>query len=225
MMKMSLLPVLVCGILVTASLTTAARGQEPKSMKQEPARESVARSVKVGTTLENLQTAYYAEHNEAGLYKEFAKKADEEGYGQVASMFRAVARAEEIHADSKADLIRQMGGTPKADADPMTVQSTRENLEHAQASETYERDSMYPQFVKQARKEKNKAAVRIFTLDQGAEPKHRAMFEQTLADLDGYRGQNVELYVCPVCGWTVRTMRGAKCPLCSTPKERFEKVK
>jgi rubrerythrin len=224
-MKQSRLLAFGCAFFVAALLTTAAHGRDPESVKQESARDSAAHSVQVGTTLENLQTAYYAESNETALYRAFARKADEEGYHQVASMFRAVARAEEIHATSKAALISKLGGTPKADMDSMTVLSTRENLEFAMASETYERDAMYPEFVKQAKTEKNQAAVRIFTLDQAAEPGHHAMFEQTLADLEGYRGENVEVLVCPVCGRTVRAMREAVCPVCSTPKEKFEKVK
>ena len=209
-----------CAILCTAAVTTTALGEDAKSVKPEP-----SRSAQVGTTLENLQTAYYAESNEAAVYREFAKKADEEGYHQVASMFRAVARAEEIHATSKAALISKMGGTPKVDTDPMTVLSTRENLDFAMASETYEKDVMYPEFMEQARKEKNSAAVRLFNLDLGAEPGHHAMFQQTLADLEGYRGENVQVLVCPVCGMTVRAMREAACPVCSTPRKKFEKVK
>lgn len=224
-MKHSRLLAFGCAFLVAALLTTAAHGRDPESVKRESARDSVAHSVQVGTTLENLQTAFYAESNETALYREFAKKADEEGYHQVASMFRAIARAEEIHAASKADLIRQLGGIPKAERDSMTVLSTRENLDFAMASETYEMNVMYPEFVKQAHKEKNQAAVRIFTLDQSAEPGHHAMFEQTLADLEGFRGENVQLLVCPGCGRTVRAMREAACPVCSTPKEKFEKVR
>jgi rubrerythrin len=212
-------------IVFSAALATTAMAEDTKAANPASAQTEAMQSVQVGTTVENLQTAFYAESNEAALYRKFAKKADEEGYAQVASMFRAIARAEEIHATSKADLIRQMGGTPKAESDSMTVGSTRENLEFAMASETYEKDVMYPEFIKQARKERNEAAVRIFTLDMAAEPGHHAMYQQTLADLEGYRGENVQLLVCPGCGMTVRTMRESVCPVCSTPKEKFEKVK
>ena len=50
------------------------------------------------STLDNLQAAFNGESNANARYLAFAKKADEEGYGQVASLFRAAARAEEIHA-------------------------------------------------------------------------------------------------------------------------------
>jgi rubrerythrin len=219
-MKNSRWLILGCALLCAAAMTTTALGKDAKSVKPE-----ASRSAQVGTTLENLQTAYYAESNETAVYREFARKADEEGYHQVASMFRAVARAEEIHSASKAALISKMGGTPAVETDPITVLSTRENLDFAMASETYENDVMYPGFIEQARKEKNSAAVRLFTLDLGAEPGHHAMFQQTLGDLEGYRGENVQVLVCPMCGMTVRTLREAACPVCSTPKEKFEKIK
>jgi rubrerythrin len=208
-MKLSSLAMFGCALALTTQFALA---------------KETERTVKVGTTLDNLQTAYFAESNESALYRTFAKKADEEGYGQVASMFRAVARAEEIHAASKADLIRKLGGVPKSEPDPIAVQSTLENVEYAAASETYEKDVMYPAFVEQARSEKNADAVRVFMLDQAAEPGHQAMYQQILAGIDGYRGENVKLLVCPGCGMTARTMRETACPACSTPKEKFEQV-
>lgn len=44
------------------------------------------------TTLDNLLAAYNGESNANAKYLAFAKKADEEGYGQAASLFRAAAR-------------------------------------------------------------------------------------------------------------------------------------
>ena len=44
-----------------------------------------------GATLDNLQAAYNGESNASAKYAAFAKKADEEGYGQVASLFRAAS--------------------------------------------------------------------------------------------------------------------------------------
>ena len=62
-------------------------------------------------TLENLQAAFDGESNARNKYLAFAKKAGEEGYGEVASLFRAAAKAEEIHANNHAVVIRKLGGT------------------------------------------------------------------------------------------------------------------
>src|SRR5512142_2024615 len=116
-----------------------------------------------GKTLDNLQAAFNGESNARARYLAFAAKADQEGYAQAASLFRAAARAEEIHAANHAVVITNMGAVPKAVIEPSAVKSTRENLEAAIAGETYEREVMYPDFIAVAKEEKNSPALRTFT--------------------------------------------------------------
>lgn len=94
-----------------------------------------------GTTLENMQAAFNGESNAHARYLAFAAQADKEEYGEVASLFRAAARAEEIHASNHAEVIKGMGATPIARIDAPDVKSTRENLEAAIKGESYERTS------------------------------------------------------------------------------------
>ncbi len=55
---------------------------------------------KIGTTLENLQAAADGEKEEwTELYPQFADIADEEGFSQVASAFRMIARVEKAHEE------------------------------------------------------------------------------------------------------------------------------
>ncbi|MBN1436744.1 MAG: rubrerythrin family protein [Sedimentisphaerales bacterium] len=52
----------------------------------------------IGTTSENLAEAAAGEHEEqAELYPAFAKVADEEGFPDVAAMYRAIVKAEQHH--------------------------------------------------------------------------------------------------------------------------------
>lgn len=177
------------------------------------------------TTLENMQAAYNGESNAHARYLAFAKQADTENYGEVASIFRAAARAEEIHAANHAAVIKKLGGDPQAKIETPQVKSTRENLEAAIKGETYERDTMYPDFLKQARKDRNNAAVRSLNLAKTAEAEHAKLYSAALSDLDRLKGsKSVTLFVCPVCGFTTRELTFAKCPSCFTPKEKFEKV-
>src|SRR5262245_37578994 len=97
-------------------------------------------------TLSKLQAAFNGESNAYPRYVAFAEQADAEGYTQVASLFRAAARSEEIHAAGHAAVIKEMGGTPKADPRQPQVNATRENLRAALRGESYERDTMYPTF-------------------------------------------------------------------------------
>lgn len=52
----------------------------------------------IGTTAENLKTAAEEERNEGvDMYLEFARVADEEGFDEIASHFRAIAEIEARH--------------------------------------------------------------------------------------------------------------------------------
>lgn len=67
------------------------------------------------TTLDNLATAYAGETSAANRYARFAQQADAEGYPQVAVLFRAAAKSEEIHHKRHRAAITKLGGSP-ADA-------------------------------------------------------------------------------------------------------------
>src|SRR5512140_22677 len=96
------------------------------------------------STLGNLQTAFNGESNARARYLAFAVQADQEGHGPVASLFRAAARAEQIHAANHAAVIKKLGAEPVANIETPVVKSTRENLAAAIEGEVYERDVMYP---------------------------------------------------------------------------------
>ena len=177
------------------------------------------------TTLENMQAAYNGESNAHARYLAFAKQAEGAGYGEVASLFRAAAQAEKIHATNHAAVIRELGAAPLAKVEEPVVKSTRENLEAAIKGETYERDTMYPNFLKQARVDRKTAAIRSLNLAKTAETEHAKLYTSALANLDRLKGtKEVSFYVCPTCGFTARETNFAKCPSCFTAKEAFEKV-
>lgn len=181
--------------------------------------------VNAATTLENMQAAFNGESNAHARYLAFAHRAAGEGYGEVASLFRAAARAEEIHAANHAAVIKEMGGTPQAHLETLTVKSTRENLEVAIKGESYERDAMYPEFLKQARADHNTRAIRSLNYARTAEIEHAQLYTAALRHLDRLKGTDHGMfYVCPTCGFTVRDTNFEKCPSCFTAKEFFEVI-
>jgi rubrerythrin len=176
-------------------------------------------------TLDNLMTAYNGESNAHARYLAFAKKADSEGYGQVASLFRAAARAEELHANNHAEVIIKMGGTPKADVKIPDVKSTAENLQAAIQGESYERDTMYPEFIAHARTERNRDAIRSFNYALSAETEHAKLYAAGLNQLASLKGsQPAVYYVCTICGYTVKQVNFSKCPSCFNPVDKYVKV-
>lgn len=177
-----------------------------------------------GTTLENLQAAYNGESNAHARYLAFAQQADKEGYGKAASLFRAAAKAEDIHASNHANVIKKMGGAPEAKIETPVVKSTKENLQAAIQGETYERDVMYPAFLKVARADRNKDAIQTFNYAKTAEAEHAKLYAEALANLPQMKGAGQEYYVCTVCGYTTTKMDFSKCPSCFSPKHKYEKV-
>ncbi len=176
-------------------------------------------------TLENLQSAFNGESNAHARYLAFAQKADEEGYAQVASLFRAAAKAETIHAKSHSEVIKKMGGVPKANIEKVDIKSTKENLETAIKGETYEKDTMYPEFIKIAKEEKNMDALQSFNYAKTAEIEHAKLYSDALKNLDSLKGaKKIDYYVCTVCGFTTTKIDFAKCPSCFNAVDKFIKV-
>lgn len=166
-----------------------------------------------GKTLQNLQSAYNGESNAHAKYLEFAKKADSEGYGNVGSLFRAAAVAEDIHRNCEAAVIREMDATPQAEVKLPPVKSTRQNLQDsANKGEAYERDTMYPRFISQARKDGNNEAAQCFDWAKTAEAEHFKLFTSAARSLEKMRSSPTPYYVCSEGGYTMAKLNAAKCP-------------
>jgi rubrerythrin len=175
-------------------------------------------------TLDNLQTAFNGESNAHARYVAFAVQADKEGYAELASMFRAAARAEEIHAANHAVVIRKMGGTPQANIVPAEVKLTSDNVVVAMKGEIYERDVMYPDFIKQARAEHNTDALQTFNYAKNAETEHARLYTEAKDNLPQMKTKGIVFYVCTVCGYTTKKMDFEKCPSCFNPKDKYVPV-
>ena len=183
------------------------------------------RAMAATKTLDNLQAGFNGESNAHARYLAFAEKADQEGYGEVASLFRAAAKAEEVHAANHAAVTKKMGGTAEAKIETAVVKSTKENLEAAIKGESYERDTMYPEFLKQARAEGNRDAVQTFNYAKTAEAEHAKLYSEALNNLPNLKGSKAKDYfVCTVCGYTTSKVDFSKCPSCFTHKDKYEKV-
>lgn len=181
-------------------------------------------------TIKNLLSAYEGESNAYAGYKAFAEKADADGLFGVASLFRAAARAEQIHASAQARVIRQMGGEANAKINPPLVKSTLENLKLALAGENYEINSMYPKFWEEAQAHINATAARCFLFAMEAEKTHVQLYIEAIALLEAERnsswiGAEQSFQVCGVCGYTSMTQPGENCPVCNYPSERFETIR
>lgn len=183
-------------------------------------------SIENEVTLRNLQAAFDGESNAHAKYTAWAVNADGEGLHGAASLFRAVARAEQIHADNHARVIRQFGAEPAAVIHPVSTGSTIENLNDARAGERYEIDSMYPEFIREAKGHNNTAAVRTLEWALEAERTHARLFSEAIAVIDsGWLIAARTFYVCTACGYTSETPEAERCPTCNLLWEKFEVIR
>ncbi|HVP55454.1 MAG TPA: rubrerythrin family protein [Candidatus Eisenbacteria bacterium] len=173
------------------------------------------------TTLDNLQTAFNGESNAEARDLAFARKADEEGYSNVAGLFRAAAKAEAIHARNHAAVIEKMGAVPAVKLGSVEVKTTRKNLIAATEGEKYERDTMYPEFIEAARRDNAKAAIRSFTYALKVEAVHAVLYQDALDNLEKRKGKGHTYYVCPDCGNTLEDLTILKCLICGHSRDGF----
>lgn len=165
------------------------------------------------STIDNLKAAFAGESQANRTYLAFAKKADAEGFPQIARLFRAAADAETVHAHAH---LRVLGG----------VKSTAENLEVAIAGEGHEFREMYPGFVAEAEAEGNKPALTSFRFALAVEEVHHNLYTRALETLKAGRDlAEAKIWVCPVCGDTFVGEAPERCPVCGAPREKFFEVK
>jgi rubrerythrin len=165
----------------------------------------------MSTTEENLKEAFAGESQANRKYLAFAKKADQEGFGNIAKLFRTAAEAETIHALAH---LSALGA----------VKSTADNLRAAIEGETYESTEMYPPMAQQAKSE-NHRAQRMFDWAIKAETIHAEIYKKALeAVSQGKDLAEANIYLCPVCGHIELGNPPDRCPICGVKKELYIQV-
>lgn len=164
-------------------------------------------------THDNLKEAFAGESQANRKYLAFAKKADADGFPQVAKLFRAAAEAETVHAHAH---LRAMGG----------IKSTEQNLQEAVEGESYEFKSMYPPFLQEAQQENNKQAEISFKFALTVEEIHHDLYQKALTSVKASSDlPEKKIYICEVCGNTVYDEAPEKCPICNAPRAQFKEIK
>jgi rubrerythrin len=161
-------------------------------------------------TEKNLKEAFAGESQANRKYLAFAKQADQEGYPQVAKLFRAAAEAETVHAHAHLRALKGIG-------------KTADNLKEAIAGEIHEFKQMYPGMIAAAREENNKVAERSFKFANAVEEVHAGLYQKALDSLES-PGLVECYYVCPVCGYTAENEAPDVCPVCGAKGKVFKRV-
>lgn len=159
------------------------------------------------STIEDaLYQAYTGEAKASLRLKVYAERAEEEGYPQIAKLFRVIAFSEEIHG---ARALQVLG----------KVKSTEENLAASFESETRVAGVAYDTFIKLAEAEGNMAAVLHFSQSRDVEEVHGKLYKEAMGHLMEER--NTTYHVCKVCGYVSDGVLPDECPVCGATKEQF----
>ncbi len=161
-------------------------------------------------TIKDLMDAFAGESQANRKYLAFAAKAEQEGYPRVAGLFRAAAEAETVHAHNH---LRALKG----------VKSTAENLKEAIGGEFFEFKEMYPGMIAAAKEGGHKDAERSFVFANEVEKVHHALYEKALKSLEEKLAA-VDMYICPVCGYTAEEHPPETCPVCGAKAKVFKKI-
>ncbi len=162
-------------------------------------------------TIMNLKEAFAGESQAYQKYRAFAKKAERDGFSNIARLFRTTAEAEKIHAEGHLNALE-------------AIDSTAENLQAAIGGETYEFKEMYPPMLEQAESDSHKAK-RMFSYAVKAEEVHARLYNLALEAVQ--RGEDLsetEFYLCPVCGHIEFGKPSEPCPTCGAKPNKFIQV-
>lgn len=162
-------------------------------------------------TESNLKDALAGESQAHVRYWTFSEKAAEEGYENVARLFRAASFSEQVHAGRH---LRALSG----------VASTPENLAVALGGETFEVDELYPAYIGVADLQGEKAGHKSMLRAFEAEKVHQQLYQSAKQAVDLGRDPVVaDMFVCSHCGFTMHGDAPDKCPLCGAPRSKFQK--
>lgn len=174
-------------------------------------------------TIENMQAAYKGEKTATAKYLAFSKKAEEEGYHNIALLYTAVSAAENVHATNHKAVIEDAGASVPVITPEFKVKTTKQNLSDDINGEAYEAKTMYPDFLKTAETANNQIATLSLTYAMKTELKHNFFFTQALGDINSNTSNSLpsKYFVCPACGNTYANKAPKHCDFSLTEGEKF----
>lgn len=175
-----------------------------------------------GSTLDNLKAAVMGETGASAKYAAYAKKAEEEGYTQIAKLFNATSAAEQIHINLEvAEILKKEPDYERPTNPAEKTYTTDVDLIDSAKGEIYETSDMYPTFIKKAIEDGEAGPQMVFSRAKLAEGVHAELYMQAYNNIDA--PDEDDYYLCPVCGYIHKGGDFEKCPICFCPASSFKK--
>lgn len=174
-------------------------------------------------TINHLKKAYETEMTASAKYTAYAQKAREENLPKISVLFRALSRAEALHAAAHKSVVEQLGDRVDAVSPAIDVKTTRENLQEAIKAEVKEVDAVYPAYAQAAGDEKLPLAELSINYSLKVGEQHRALL---VAAMDAIDHANVtslpsSYKVCLTCGAVYGNDSPNHCTNCLTSEDQF----
>lgn len=175
---------------------------------------------------ENMKAAFKGETANSAKYTAYSIIAEQEGYQQVALLFKAASISEIIHANNHKAVLQESNISVPLMRPEFTVKTNEDNLQEAIACETYEATTMYPDFLATAKAAGNQMEMLSLNFAYKTEKKHKGLYEAALYALQHNAVSSLPtvFYVCPTCGNTYEKKAPARCSISMTSAEKFIKI-
>lgn len=183
-------------------------------------------------TIENLLKSFAGECQARGRYTMFQKKASNDGFEQIANIFRETADNEVVHSEIFYKHIIRYIGSEKIHnigihaSYPVVLGGTFENLKAAAEGEYEEATILYPTFAKVAEEEGFPEIAFSFNSIAGVEKVHNERYldlAESVAHNKVFKKDTNVIWKCLKCGYHHFGEEALKaCPVCGYPKSYFE---
>lgn len=157
-------------------------------------------------TEDNLKKAFDGEAKAALRVLGYAEKAANEGYTQMAKLFRVIAASERVHGLRALRMLK-------------IIRSTEENLKASFESETMVSENAYPPMIQAADEEGNEPARLAFSQARDVEELHAKLYKNAIDHM--VAETEPTYFVCQVCGFVAEGQPPDQCPVCNAKRESF----
>lgn len=180
-------------------------------------------------TILNAQNMVFALKDEAATnfkYVAYSKKAEEEGYHEIAMLFSATALSKKIQCDNRKLVFEEVGQTIPTVMQKYEVKSTLENLKEAILSENLKDEKMYPEFLDKANFIGDQISFICFDYAFKSGKRQVKLFRSALSALESNTAQTISklYFVCPTCGSVDEGEAPKYCHISMTKSDKFIKI-
>jgi rubrerythrin len=158
---------------------------------------------------ENLARMFAREMRAAARTAAFMLKAEQEGKGDLALLFKAAADSKSVHSRRFLNLLRGK------------ISRSGENLKEASESARHGVKELYPKMVQEARNSPT-AVKKGFVQSMETDEELVDLYQEAMEDR-GSKDSTV-YYVCQICGHIHKNSVPRKCPVCKAVPGRFKRI-